>query len=88
MSALFNGIDEPLRLVYFLFGVQQRFLFLPVHVLLVVLVGVYHVGKRWRDGQLWNFSLVQCERYVVVVIHVDDKVGRDLLDVPAHGLAH
>ena len=88
MAALSDCLYESARPVHLAFCVEQCLLFLAVHALLVVAVGVHHIGERARHEQFRYVSLIQGERYGAVVGRVNDEVGRNLLRVSSQCLTH
>ena len=87
MSALLDGFDKALGLIYFLLGIEQGFLVFPAHLILVLFVGFYHVGEGRRYGQLWHIASVECECNGSVIGCIYDEVGVDLLHVSSVSLA-
>ena len=88
VAPLLHCFNETLRPVHLLLGIEQCFLGLPVHAALVLLVGVEHVEKRGRHVEVGYAPFVDGEAHVVVGVRVYNEVGRNLLHVAAHGLAH
>ena len=88
VTAHLHGLDEALGGIDLLLDIEQCLLRLAAHVLLVLLILLHRVGKRLRHLQLGYLTIVEGEGDGAVVLGVDDEVGRDLLQTPAHRLTH